>query len=416
MESIYSVANLTDMVRRRIAVILGVFASGTALAVVFALSQQHLYASTEVLQMQNATIAADLAPTTVAGSSARRLQLVEQQVMSRGAVLETIAELGLFADRPAMTESEKVAALREAVSVEGVAAAREGYSDDGSVSLLRITARWPTAEGAQALAHEISQRTIALSIASRLEQARETLGFFEAQETALRDDIAALERQITDYRSANDLARPGEAEATRREIETLNEAILGIDRQILALQRRLESEATSRIEQRRREEDRRELAGLTEERALLQGTLDALQATLQASPETELQLAKFDRRMEDLRTQLQGVTARRKEAEVSFRLESERQAERLTVLEAAPRPDYPYTRARKQIVALGAAASLMLALAAAFLLDWRNPVLRSAAHMEHYTGLRPVVSIPQAERQPPRRRGFLRGLFRRRAS
>lgn len=403
MASIYSIANLVDMVRRRIMIVLGVAMLGTVCTILYALSHQHLYASTEVLQMQNATIAADLAPSTVAGSSARRLQLIEQQVMSRGAVLETIADLGLFTDRPAMTESEQVAALRMSVHIEGVAAAREGYSDDGTVSLLRITAQWPSAKGAQAIAHEFAQRTIALSIATRLEQARETLAFFEVQETALREDIAGLEAEISGFLAENDLSRPGEAEATRREIETLNEAMLSIDRQMIALQGRMTGEGASRVEKRQREEDLKVIAGLNEERALLQGKIDTLQASLQSTPEIELQLAKFDHRMDDLRTQLQGVTTHRKEADVSYRLEEQRQSERLTILEPAPLPDYPFTRARKQIVVLGAFASLILGLAAAFLLDWRHPVLRSAAHMEYYTGLRPVVSIPEAQPQPPRK-------------
>lgn len=417
MGSIYSIENLIDMIRRRIVVILGVSALGILGAVIFAASQQHLYSSTEVLQMQHATIAADLAPSTVAGSSARRLQLIEQQVMSRGAVVETIASLGLFSDQPAMTEGERVAALRQAVRIEGVAAAREGYSDDGTVSLLRITAQWPSAAGAQAIAHEFARRTIALSIATRLEQARETLAFFAAQETALRHDIATLEQQISGFLAENDLSRPGEAEATRREIETLNEAMLNIDRRMIVLQGRLTGDGASRVEKRQREADLKAMADLTAERALLQTKVDALQASLQSSPEIDLQLAKFDRKMEDLRTQIQSVTAHRKEAEVSFGLEEQRQSERLTILEPAPLPDYPFTRGRKQIVALGAVASVMLGLVTALLLEWRQPVLRSAAHMEHYTGLRPVVSIPEARRQSvPRssRPGRLRRLLRRR--
>jgi len=420
MGSIFSIADLIDMMRRRIVAIFCVTLLGTILTVVYAMSQQHLYSSSEVLQIQGAKIADELAPSTVAGSSARRLQLIEQQVMSRGAVIEAVAKLGLFADQPNLIESEQVAAVRRAVMIEGVAAAREGYSDDGSVSLLRITANWPTAEGAQFIAHEFARRTINLSIETRLDQARETLDFFELQENGLRAEVTALEGEITTFRAENDLTTPGSLEFTRREIEGIKEATLNIDRQMIALQQRISTDASSRIEKRQREEDLQELANLIEQRALLTSTRNELATSLESSPEIQLQLAKFDREMEDLRAQVQTVSSRRKEAHVSYQLEVQRQSERLMVLEPAPLPDYPFTTARKQIVVLGGIASLLFGLAAAFLLDWRVPVVRSAAQMEHETGLRPVISIPEIRAVRPkgavksaRLKAFFQPLWRR---
>ena len=45
----------------------------------------------------------------------------------------------------------------------------------------------------------------------------------------------------------------------------------------------------------------------------------------------------------------------------------------------------------------------MLGLFVAFLLDLRRPVIRTARQMERETGLRPVVSIPNAPRTRKRR-------------
>lgn len=74
-------------------------------------------------------------------------------------------------------------------------------------------------------------------------------------------------------------------------------------------------------------------------------------------------------------------------------------------------PDYPVTGARKNKALIGAAASLVAALAVAFLLELRHPVLRSAAQMQRETGLVPVVSIPVMDTKP-RRRGLARLLAR----
>ncbi len=394
------------MLRRRIWVLLGVFVLGSALALMFAASQQHLYTSSEVLQIQGATVSSDLAPTTVQGSSARRLQLIEQQVMSRGAILDMIDRLGLFDDRPEMTAADKVLAIRKAVQVSGTAAAREGFSDDGSVSLLRISADWPTAEGAQQLAQEISRRTVSLSVSTRLDQSRETLDFFTLQEDALTREMDALEREIAQFRARNDTALPGSTDAAQSELAALNEQILTIDRQLIALQRQLAAPAQSRVERRNREAVQAQIDNLVEERALIAQNADALRQTLTVTPGAQQQLDDYARQLEELRRESQAISARRKEAETAYRLETQRQTERLTVLEPATFPEYPYTRSRKTIALLGAALSLMAGIGAAFLVDLRHPVIRSAAQMEHALGLRPVVSIPQMTPAKPPRRGL----------
>lgn len=403
------------MLRRRRWLVLGVFLLGCAISLLFAAAQRHLYTASEVLQIQSATISPEMAPSTVQGSSARRLQLIEQQVMSRGAVLDLVEQLGLFADQPAMTQAQKVAAIRRAVTISGTAAAREGYSDDGSVSLLRITADWPTAAGAQRLAHEVSRRTVSLSVSSRLDQSRETLDFFTLQEEAAQAEIDALAAELAAFRAEADIALPGAAEATLGEIATLNEQILTIDRQMIALQRQLAGSAQSRVEKRKREEVQAQIDGLSEERALISGTLETLQKSLEGTPEAQQKLAEYTREMADLRSAADTAAARRKEAEIAYRLETQRQAERLTVLEPAALPEYPYTRSRKSVALLGAIASLLVAIGAAFLADLRHPVIRSAAQMEHALGLRPVVSIPQMQPQRKPRRGLIARLKARRA-
>ncbi len=417
MGSIFSIADFFDMLRRRWLVALGVFILGTGLALLFAASQQHLYTSSEVLQIQSATISPGLAPSTAQGSSARRLQLIEQQVMSRGTILELIDQLGLFADQPGMTDAQQVLTIRQAVRVSGTAAAREGFSDDGSVSLLRISAEWPTAIGAQQLAHEISRRTVSLSVSTRLDQARETLDFFTLQEDALNGQVGALEREIAQFRARNDTALPGSAQTAQNELATLNDQILTIDRQLITLQRQIAAPAQSRVERRKRDEVQAQLDSLSEERALVAQKADALRQSLTGTPGTQQQLDEYARQLDELHREARAAAARRKEAETAYQLETQRQTERLTVLEPAALAEYPFTRSRKTLALLGAAAALLAGIGAAFLVDLRHPVIRSAAQMEHALGLRPVVSIPQMQpANPPRqgRRARLAGLFRRR--
>ena len=106
MASIYSVADFIDMLRRRMWLILVVTTLGCVASVWMALQQQSVYSSTEVIQITRPKIAGELARSTADGSSARRIQLIEQRLMARGTILEIVDQLNLFADRPGLLDSE----------------------------------------------------------------------------------------------------------------------------------------------------------------------------------------------------------------------------------------------------------------------------------------------------------------------
>jgi uncharacterized protein involved in exopolysaccharide biosynthesis len=406
MGPIYSLDDFIDMLRRRALLVMTVILVGCIASLYWALGQQHMYRSSEVIQIEQPKIDSDLAPTTVAGSSARRLQLIQQQLMARGSLVEIIEKFDLYDHLPDLRESEKVDRLRNAVSITGVAAAREGFADDGTISVLTITAEMSTAVRAQAVAHEFADRTRDLSAAQRENQTRETLEFFQRQEENLERDIAALEEELTQFRSQNELSIEGSLEFRRNEIASLNESLLEIDRQIIAteLSRNTidRNERAATIDRLEREYDD-QIASLQTQRALLVDRRDTLTAAVETTPEVDRALANYDRRMTQLQGQLDVISARRNEAEVGFSLESDARGERLTTIEEAQIPDYPFTMSRKKAALMGAAASVVAAVALAFLMELRRPVIRTARQMERETGLRPVVSIPTAPRSRAKR-------------
>ncbi|APG48205.1 GumC family protein [Phaeobacter porticola] len=411
MGPIRTLDDILDMLRRRASVIFWVILLGAMVSLWVAAKQQHSYESSAVLQITRPKIADELAKSTVDGSSARRLQLIEQRLMARGSVLEIIEKFGLYTDLPGLVPSEQVALLRESVSLTGVAAAREGFADDGTISVLTISALMPTPEQAQAVASEFANRTIELSQSSRIEQARETLTFFADKEAALSEEVATLENEVTAYRNANNVALPGGIEMRRDEISTLNTGLIEIEREQIELRRQADQTASTQRQataQRMLQVFEEKLATLEAQRELLLNRRRALELSLQTTPEVERQLGAYERKMDQLQSELEVISQRRTEAEVGFRLESSRQSERLTVIEPAPLPDYPVTGARKKKALMGGVASLGLALGIAFLLELRRPVLRSVAQMERETGLTPVVAIPYLDTKPKRRGVFAR--------
>lgn len=398
MGPIYTWQDFLDMTRRRLGVIALVIILGCIGSLYWATTYVHLYQSSEVIQVEQPKINDDLARSTVEGSSARRLQLIQQQLMARASLQSIIDKYDLYSNLTALRPSEKVQLLRQAVTINGVAAAREGFADDGTISVLTITAQMEEAQLARDVAHEFAVQTRNLMTAQRREQTETTLAFFQQQEQVVLDNITALEAERETYRNENDLTVAGGVEFRLSEVAQLNEAILNIDREIITTQlARTQIDRSSRastVARAERELDA-QLQTLTQQRTLLDQRRTGLQSNIQSSPETERALADFDRRMEQLQTQLEVIATRRNDAEVGFNLEVGAQGERLTTIEEAQVPDYPITMSKKKRAIAGAIAATGLAFVIAFLLELRRPVIRSARQMQRETGVMPVVSIPE---------------------
>ena len=117
-------------------------------------------------------------------------------------------------------------------------------------------------------------------------------------------------------------------------------------------------------------------------------------------------------------TQLQDQSAqaakRLTEAQTAQKLEERQQSERFALLERAVSPDYPVTGGRKKLAIVGALASVIAGIVAAFAMDLMHPVLRTRTQFERTLGLRPVVVIPELPlSQRPRRKSGGAALARR---
>lgn len=418
MGPIYSIEDAFDLLRRRLSLIALVTVIGTFASIIYALSQGHIYASTEVIQIQRPEIATNLAPTTIDGTAARRLQLIEQRLMTRGTILDVGEKFELFDDASGMTETEKVVRLRSAIEINVIAATGGTGVPDGTVSVVSITAHSDDAYKAQALAQEFSRRTVELASLERLEQARATLNFFRDQQEKVQSEVSALEQEITNYRRENDVAGDGALELRQSEVSTINSTLLDIDRnriEVIQQIRQIDPNARQSTRDRLIAQFQVELDALDEQEQLLTERRDILLEAMKTSPSIERQLGIYDRELTQLNNQLEVISGRLAEAEVSLRLESERQAERMTVIEPAALPEFPVTPPRRNKAFLGMFLSFALGVGIAVLLDILNPVLRSARQMEREIGISPVVCIPVVDEDAhrKRRRGGLGQRLRR---
>ena len=407
MGPIQTLGEFVDMLRRRARMLVAVIALGAVASVLFALNQPHRYVSTEVIQIERPRVSSDLAPTTVEGSSARRLQQIEQKLMARDTILGIIDEFGVFADIPALSELEKVALFRESVTIEGVAAAREGMADDGTVSALTITAMLGSPELVQAVVSELGARTISLSAEARQAKTRAALEFFATEERSLIEAIAALESELSKFRSQNELAILGGVEARQEQIGAIEQALLAAEQNRISVQQEIDQISTSSQRPatlRRIAELERTMEALSEQQAFLRTRRDQIRQSLNGAPEIERQVGILQMRLEQYQEQLTGISARRVDAEIGQRLEANHQAERLEVLEPASLPDDPAEPSRRKIAAMGTLGSIIAALCLAVMQEVGHPVIRSSAQMQRELGFVPAIAIPfQKPRRRPRR-------------
>ena len=147
-----------------------------------------------------------------------------------------------------------------------------------------------------------------------------------------------------------------------------------------------------------------QLSLLQDQRRIIADRREALDASILRTPEVEVALNAFNRRLRELQDQYSVITQRRAEARTGEELETSQQSERFQVIENATVPDHPIEPKRKQIVALGSGGSVVLGFGLIFLLEMMRPVLRSSAQMERQLDLRPVISIPYVSTAAERRR------------
>lgn len=411
MGPIHSFDDLFDLLWRRRLIIAFVTMIGSVASILFALSQPLTYAATEVIQIERPTVTDELAPTTVAGSSARRLQLIQQRLTARDTIVEVIEKFGLFDHLPALSEAEQITLFRESLTIEGVAAAREGAEDDGTIAALSIRAEFGTPEHARDVAHEMATRTIALSAAARQEKSRAALDFFLQEEAALEQAITSLEEEVALFRSQNAISTTGRIEVQQSELATLNDAILTVERSKIALERELgliDQTSVRPATQRRQDDLNRQLLVLDEQHDFLNQRLAEVRDTLSASPEVESRINIFERRLEQYQNELEVISSHRRDAEVGYRLEQNRQSETMSLLERATVPEEPAGGARKKIAIAGGFASVMLAFGIAAVLDMCRPVIRSSAQMQRELGIVPAMSIPAFK---TKRGGLIKRLF-----
>lgn len=428
MGQIQTFDEFVNLLRRRRGLMLVIIVAGMLLSAVYAKTRPDVYLAAAVIQVEIPTIVGttESAPFRTSNTP-QLLQAIEQRLTTRANLAALIERYGAFADLPGLARDKKIDLLRGAVTFESVGSLTgENYIQPNGVavpvtngfSAIIISARLGDPDVAARVANDLAQNVLDQSSSGQLARAEQNASFFRQEEARLWAGIAAVEAEISRYKSENSDALPTLRDAQRDELFSLNSALRTLAQERLRLKSELSQ--MSAVEQAR-ETGRRAFEDLTAQISVADAQLASMtarraeiEAALNLTPEVERVLAGFERRLAQLQQEYEAVNRRMAEAETAQRLAERQQSERFSLLERATRAEFPLGGGGRTIAIAGTLGSAVLALVVAFLLDLRRPVVRTAAQMERQLGLWPVISIPEIsipEIAPPKRPapGGLRG-------
>ena len=279
MGPIQNLHELLSWMRRRWKIVLLFSVIGALGGVVLALQSERVYNANAVIQVINPVV---VASTEEGGDAApdvtRRVQMIEQRLMSREALLDLAARHHLFDGMP-LSPVEQVALMRQSYSITSIAAAQQGFSRDGSLSALIVSASDDDPQVAAAIANELADQLVQQSVDARQSNAQQALDFFRSEEDRLEAAIHALEDEIAAFRSANEGFLTDAVALRRSERARLIDGLRDLQAELSARQSELDTldlTSTRIVIQRQIEALQEEIAQLEQQEAEMRGRINEL--------------------------------------------------------------------------------------------------------------------------------------------
>ena len=391
MNQLGSIADIVNVLRRRLPLVALIVAVGCVLSVYFALQQPKIYETSALVQLEDAQIVDTRTGRT---DASHKLQLIEQRMMARDNLIEIIEDYDLFADTD-LSLGLKVARLREAARITAITDASQPWAPNSNPTGMIITVTLNDPQQTADVANELLARIVDQGTSRQAAAARETLQFFQTEERRLSVAITDLEQEIAVFKQTNSDSLPAAVAAQRTQIATFVEADLDIEQQIIEIQSNTRR-ARSNVDD--------EIALLQQQREAIRDRIARAEAAIVNGPQVEQELSVLDRRLTQLKDQYSVVTRRVAEAETANTLESRQQTERFEVLETALVPEFPVSRSRKKTAIMGGVASVIMGVGVALLLEILNPAIRTASQLERALGVQAVIAIPHVSTVGDRRR------------
>ncbi|MCK0168701.1 lipopolysaccharide biosynthesis protein [Jannaschia sp. S6380] len=429
----------------------------TGAGVAIAVSLPPIYVAQARLVVEAEKIPDELAASTVETQALEHLQIVEQRVLSREALLDMANRLQIYGgDRPAPDVIVDDLRGRITYRIEG---GQPRPRDPIKATMLILGFEADSAVMSAAVANELVTRVLSEDVDMRTTVARQTLEFFDHEVSRLQQELAETGATLLSFQQENldvlpdtrelrtarlaaiqaELARierdSGDLRRERERLTRLHETIRrregtapvasyearqiaalretldnlpagdpgadDIAKRIAALTRRLEAQGgvndgRTAFHRHRDEIDAR-LAEEDARRIALLDEMEDLRDGLARTPIKAAELASLEREEANLRALYDQALEARAIAETGDAIEALSKGQRIAVIEQASIPRVPDRPNRKIVAIAGAAGGILLGLLVVTLLELRLGFLRRPIDLQRRLGITPIATLPLLE-------------------
>lgn len=446
---------------RRLPVMLALFLVCSVLGVFTAIRAPSTYSTSARLLVEGPQIAAEM---TQNPDSARTLQVIETQLMTRANLIDISNKFNVFGD-PSLTPDEKVRRMRESTRI-----ARSAGRDQAAMMTIGFTGA--RAQIVADVVNEYVTLILSGSTRERVGRAEEQLSFYQQEVERLNTDLDAQSARILQFKRENAEALPENLQYRQGRQALLQERTARLQNDIASLEQQrsdmmrlfeqtgaVSGVAAQTPEQQELAQLRTRLAQMvaisqTGDNPRIRGLraqIAALEQTIQpvttdpgsqtGNPMLDLNLSQIDSRIEASRTELEqasteletlegsiretsanaialaalerdqaniqtrynAAVASLAQARTAERIESSARGERITVIESASVPNAPSGPSRARIAAMGGGVGMALAIGFFVLMELLNSAIRRPADLKSRFDVTPLAVIPHLEDRRERR-------------
>ncbi|GFE52501.1 chain-length determining protein [Roseobacter cerasinus] len=423
------------------------------------------YEAAAILRVERAQIPQDLASSTVQTGVGEQVQIIQQELTSRAAVLEMADKMQIYPNRSELDPNFIISDMRQRITIaqprgRGAATVTVGF-------------RGRDATTTAAVANELVTRLLAQNVELRTGSATQTLEFFEQEVARLSAEIDAQSSNILEFRLQHQNALPDSMEFRRGQQTSLQQRLVQIEREETALVERRANlvdlfERTGRVdtdsanlspEQRQLQNLQKELdnallvyspqnprirvlqtrisalEGVVASQSAVEGEEDAgralfelqlgdidqqlteftrqkeeiateiarLQDTIDATPENSIRLSELERAFRNVQRQYQSASERLATAEMGERIEVLAKGQRLQLVEQAVVPNAPTSPNRPLIAGGSVGMGFVLGLGLIVLMELLNSSVRRPVDIQNKLNITPIATLPYIRTNRQRR-------------
>lgn len=199
------------------------------LGVAYVMSLPAVYRAQGTILVESQQIPSNLVQSTINAYAQERIQTIRQRVMTVNQAIKVADTYGIFPEGSRLSESDRVAKMRERLNVSLITVERRGSSGDGTIAFT-VSYRDEDPQKAYLVANEFMTLFLAEDVRSRTAGASSTTDFFEREAEKLLADVTDLERRISDFKVENADALPEQLQTHLGMLERAGRQLEGIQR------------------------------------------------------------------------------------------------------------------------------------------------------------------------------------------